>query len=177
MAMCCDARVGAATPAPFQTCNTQLNIPDLLALAKATHSVGAPLPARATRVRELIEAIHNVFSSPGLLIAGFSLPQERVLTDGMEQPSRLDPSSGSPVQHGLDIDAITALFEAVLLVLESDVVLGLRTAITSLLRRIELKEEAHQRKGTAAARLQAQWLKVWGTGISGLPCSDALHCL
>jgi hypothetical protein len=174
MAMCCNCREVAVTPAPFQTCNTQLTIPDLLALAKVTHSDAEQLPARAARVRELIEAIHKVFSSPGLLIAGFSLPLEHARA-GMEDPNRLDP--GSAVPHGLDIDAITTLFEAVLLVLESDVVLGLRKAITSLLQRIELREEAHQRNGTATALLQAQWLKVCSTDIDSLLCSDALQCL
>lgn len=132
----------------MQTSNTPLAIPDLMALAKAIRTAGD----RAAALRTLVIAIQNVFSSPGLLIAGFSLPPVR------QQPAR--GGAGGPGSHGLDIDAIARVYETVLLLLEPDVVLALRGAITGMLNDIVVAEERLHQRGASLAVLQAQWLKV-----------------
>ena len=148
----------AALPAPpgVQTCNTPLTIPDLMSLAQDARRDSAPSDERAVRVRALVEAVQNIFCNPGVLIAGFSLPPARRASQALDS----DDAPAIPPPHGLDTDAIAAVFEAILKVLDSDVVLALRSTVTELLQKIEAREEAAHRAGTVSLLAQAQWLKV-----------------
>jgi hypothetical protein len=130
-------------------------ISDPLALAKAARPDSSDAEERQKRIRSLIQAIRGIFGSPGLLLAGFSVPA----------PPALD-GSGDLTAHRLDIDAISEVFEAMLLVLESDVVVVLRETIIGLLNLIEEKELADFAEGSASAMSQAQWVKVCAFAFS-----------
>jgi hypothetical protein len=158
----------------LHTCNTALTIPDLLTLAKDA----SPLPGSARleqdavsqvqALKALTEAIGNVFSSPGLLIAGFSLPQP--------PPDASDStSSGAEGQLNLDLAAIKEVYESILTVLNPDVVLALQGTIASLLQRIYQHEEVAAAQGRVSALSQAQWLKVCAS--TSVHCSDHAACL
>jgi hypothetical protein len=159
LSVCCPEACFPACYAQLHTCSTLAGIPDILALAKAARPGGSAAVAAADArehsrtVQTLITAIQNVFSSPGLLVSGFSLPPA----------PRADPD-GAPSEeaaHNLDLDAIKDVFEAILLVLESEVVLALQSTIATLLQRIFQREEISSARGSVSTLSQAQWLKVW----------------
>ena len=77
----------------------------------------------------------------------------------LDAPRRGDART-PPAPHGLDMDAVASLYEAVLLVLDSDVVIALRKTIVELLERIEGRLEAAAAAGANRSLGQAQWLKV-----------------
>jgi Regulator of chromosome condensation (RCC1) repeat len=171
LAICCDAIGSANAP---QTCNTPLALPDLLSLARAAQqNAQQPGDDTAARVRALIEALQCIFSCPGVLIAGFSLPPQRRESVELDAPAPLKRRR-APAPHQLDTDAISTVFEAILLALDIDVVVALRSTITSLLQDIELREVAAERDGAGSALAQAQWLKVLCRSIFCM-LSCALH--
>lgn len=137
--------------------NTPISIPDLLALARACQPCVGAVAAMATpgareaALGELIKAIHNVFSSPGLLLAGFCLPA---------RPGEWPGDGGGERQHRLDIEAVREVFEGMLLALDSDVVVALQAAIFRMLQNIVQREEVAAAQGCTSALSQAQWLKV-----------------
>jgi hypothetical protein len=113
-------------------------------------------------MRALIDAIQAVFSCPGVLIAGFSLPPERRASQEPDAPpDTYGDKRTKPASHGLDTEAISSVFEAILLVLDSDVVLALRKTLTDLLHSIEAREAAAEQHDTRSALAQAQWLKLF----------------
>eukprot|EP00892_Ulva_mutabilis_P004771 jgi/Ulvmu1/2666/UM014_0122.1 len=142
----------------LQAVNSPIKIPDLLALASSCRPCSGAAAAmqdshaqEAAR-QELIQAIHNVFSSPGLLLAGFCLPQ---------RTGDVGPGDwGGESRHRLDIAAVKDVFECMLLVLDSDVVLALQSAIFIMLQNIYQREEVAASHGCTSALSQAQWLKV-----------------
>lgn len=143
---------------PLRVVNSPIEIPDLLALARACRPrTGAASAmhephARDAALQVLVKAIHNVFSSPGLLLAGFCLPQR-----GTEGGSG---DWGGESRHRLDVAAIKDVFESVLLALDSDVVLALQNTIFKMLQNIYQREEVAASHGCTSALSQAQWLKV-----------------
>lgn len=138
--------------------NTPIKIPDLLALASVcAPRTGAPdtmqeAAAREAALEELVQAIHNVFSSPGLLLAGFCLPRSTAEVGPQDWTGES--------RHRLDIAAIKDVFECVLLALDADVVLALQAAIFKMLQNIYQREEVAASHGCTSALSQAQWLKV-----------------
>lgn len=148
--LCPEAAVAECRGAMHAT-NSPIEIPDLLTLARACRARGvAAMQEAATKERALaalVKAIHNVFSSPGLLLAGFCLPQR-------------SGEGGGEGQHRLDVEAIREVFEGMLLALDSDVVLALQTAIFKMLQNIYQREEVAASHGCTSALSQAQWLKV-----------------
>ena len=139
------------------TCNTLLAIPDLLALAKSAKGQSQNGADGRAHVARLIEGIRAVFSSPGVLVAGFSLPPQPRRSQELDSSGRLrDP----PPAHMLDTEAIIGVFEAIMKTLDSDVVLALRATIIALLQGTEERELQAQRQKTSDAKAQMQWLKV-----------------
>lgn len=156
--VCCPEKCLPGCRAKLHACNTAIAIPDLLALAKAARPLSGDAvalqdhSARSRCVQALTSAIRNVFSSPGLLVSGFSIPPA----------PRAAYDAGLPTesQHNLDLDAIKEVYESILLVLETDVVLALQSTIATLLQRIFQKEDLSAAQGTVSALSQARWLKV-----------------
>ena len=151
VAACGSPAALAATPhaTTLLTCSSPIAIPDPLALAKAARPDAAEPAERGARIRALIGAVQAIFGCPGLLLAGFAVPRRA----GAPEPSP-DPS------HGLDIEAVAEVFETILLVLESDVVLALRETIVGLLDKLEAAAAASRHSDAAVALWQAQWVKV-----------------
>jgi hypothetical protein len=139
-------------PTAFLTCSSPVPISDPLALARAAWPDASEAEDRQKNIRCLIQAIRGIFGCPGLLLTGFSLPAPPAMEGGADLKA-----------HNLDINAVSEVFEAILLVLESDVVVALRESIIQLLNHIEEKELADLAGGTASALSQAQWVKVRGS--------------
>lgn len=163
LVVCCLQASFPGCLSTLHTCNTALSIPDLLALAKAARPLSGSAPSmqepgsQAQALIDLSEAVSNVFSSPGLLLSGFSMPQApRAAYD--------NTAVRSEGQLNLDLGAIKDVYDSILLVLNPDVVLALQTTIATLLKRIYEQEEMAASQGRVSALQQAQWLKV---------CSDS----
>lgn len=154
------------------TCNSPLPIPDLLTLAREAKGQSQTGAAGRAHIAKLVDGIRAVFSSPGVLIAGFSLPPR-------PRPSQELDSSGqlrdAPPSHMLDTDAIIGVFEAIMRTLESDIVLALRATIIALLQSIEERELQARDTNLRSVKAQMQWLKVRRRSLC-TDCSWTLHC-
>lgn len=159
LVMCCMQASFPKCMSAMHTCNTRLVIPDLLTLAKAARPLSGPSRlvqdpgSQAQSLINLSEAVRNVFSSPGLLIAGFSVPPPpRAAYD--------DVVVRSDSLLNLDLAGVKEVYDSILLVLNPDVVLALQSTIATMLQQIYQQEELAAAQGKASAISQAQWLKV-----------------
>ena len=159
----------------MHTCNTALSIPDLLTLARAARPLPGPAQlvqdpgSQAQALIDLTEAVRNVFSSPGLLISGFSMPQA-------PHAAYDNAAVNSEGQLNLDLGAIKEVYDSILMVLSPEVVHALQRTVTALLLHICQQEEATASHSRVSALGQAQWLKV--CKYSRVVCScTSIRCL
>ena len=159
LVVCCVEAQLPGSLSALHACNTALCIPDLLTLAKAAKPLSGPdrllqdPGSQAQALIDLSEAVRNVFSNPGLLISGFSIPQAtRAAYDYA--------ATSTEGQLNLDLDAIKDVYDSILMVLNPDVVDALQSTITALLQRIRQQEELTASHSRPSALRQAEWLKV-----------------
>lgn len=125
---------------PTGTSNMGNNGTDQATVGISTATTGE---AHRTAVQALLAAVQMVFQSPGWLLAGFSLP---------------GAASGRVQGHGLDLDAIAAVYSAVLSCYENDVVVALRATIVRLLQDLLERQERNADDNTSLS--QSEWLRV-----------------